>query len=107
MESIQLSEFISTTLSEIAQGVKSANESVKKVHNVNDDHFVLVGVGLDKKQTGISFDIAISASEDRKDKAGFMVYLATIGAAASTEKSRGSDTVHRIKFDVALRYALS
>ena len=60
--------------------------------------------GDNSKVPGISFDIAINASKNQKDKAGFMVALATIGGGAKVEKGLGSETAHRIKFEVGLYY---
>ena len=108
METIELSEFIKSTLVDIARGVKSANSTLKELEDHENSYFTLLGNRGDSKKTpGISFDIAISASKNQKDKAGFMVALATIGGGANIEKGSESELAHRIKFEVGLSYDYS
>lgn len=104
METVELSDFIKKTLVDVAKGVRDANLALKETYNVGDDYFSLQGMRGDKKVPGISFDIAINASKNQKDKAGFMVALATLGGGASTEKGLAGETAHRIQFEVALHY---
>lgn len=108
MESIELSEFIKSTLVDIARGVREANATIQELENHKNSYFTLLGTRGDAKKTpGISFDIAVSASKSHKDKAGFMVALATIGGGANTEKGTGAEIAHRIKFEVGLQYDYS
>lgn len=105
METIELSEFIKSTLVDIARGVREANNSLKESSGQQDSYFTLLGNrGDNSKIPGITFDIAVSASKNQKDKGGFMVALATIGGGASTEKGSAGEVAHRIKFEVGLHY---
>jgi hypothetical protein len=105
METVELNEFIKKTLFDIAKGVKEANIALRELNKDQNDYFTLrANKGHNSKVPGISFDIAINASKNQKDKAGFMVALATIGAGANVEKGSGAETAHRIKFEVGLHY---
>lgn len=104
METVELNVFINKTLFDIAKGVKEANVALREHSEAKDDYFVLRANRGDSKMPGISFDIAINASKKQKDKAGFMIALANIGGGAKVEKGSGSETAHRIKFEVGLNY---
>ena len=68
METIELSEFIKSTLVDIARGVKEANNSLKESSGTQDSYFTLRGNrGDNSKIHGIAFDIAVSASKNQKD----------------------------------------
>lgn len=69
---IELSEFITKTLVDVATGVSKANDQIKKVTGKEEKYFILQGSRGDKNKTpGIAFDIAVSANKNQKDKAGF------------------------------------
>ncbi len=105
---IELNEFITKTLVDVATGVQNANGNIKKVTGTQDEYFILENTRGDRKKTsGISFDIAVSANKDQKDTAGFLVSLANIGGGASVEKGNKSELAHRIRFDVGFRYDFS
>jgi len=104
MNEISLSEFISNTLVEIAKGIKSANEALidpdKDVFQVYE---LRRTIGDNAKTLGIKFDVALSASHGQKDKAGFVVALASLGGGANTEKQKGNEQQHRIQFEVGVK----
>lgn len=105
MGRVELSEFIKSTLVDVAKGVRGANKALQEHDGSADSYFTLrANRGDNSKIPGVVFDIAVTASKDQKDKAGFMVALATLGAGASTEKGTGSEVVHRIKFEVGVHY---
>lgn len=105
MDQIELSDFIRSALVDVAKGVREANVALQDRDGNKDSHFMLrANKGENAKVPGIAFDIAVSASKGQKDKAGFMVALATLGGGASTEKGAGSEVTHRIKFEVGLYY---
>jgi hypothetical protein len=103
MEQIQLKEFITSTLIDIAEGIRGANE---KLNDPQKGHFgpfsLRRNIGDHAKIPGIEFDIAVTATKNQKDKAGFMIALVSIGAGASTEKGLGNEMMHRIKFEVGI-----
>jgi hypothetical protein len=97
VEIIKLSEFIKTASIDIACGFKEANSSLQESEGHQNSYFTLRGNrGDNSKIPGISFDIAVSVSKNQKDKAGFMVPLATIGGRANTEKGSRAEMTQRI-----------
>ncbi|MES9900418.1 MAG: hypothetical protein ABW148_15545 [Sedimenticola sp.] len=60
-------------------------------------------MGDSKKTLGVKFDVALSASQGQKDKAGFVVALASIGGGANTEKQNDNEKQHRIQFEVGVK----
>lgn len=104
MEQILLSDFISNALIQIAKGIRAANAeliSAEKnqfeVFNLRDNR------GDSSKIPGVKFDVAVTAASGQKDKAGFVVALVNIGGGASTEKSKESEAVHRIQFEIGIK----
>jgi len=104
MNDITLSDFISNTLVEIAKGVNKANNELHDPDNQIYHVYQLRHTIDDSAKTmGIKFDVAISASGAQKDKAGFVVALASIGGGANTEKQKGHEHQHRIQFEVGVK----
>ena len=104
MNDIALSDFISNTLIEIAKGVKKANaELIDTDNNVYQVYELRHTRGNSAKTLGIKFDVALSATDAQKDKAGFVVALASIGGGANTEKQKGHEQQHRIQFEVGVK----
>ncbi len=104
MEEIQLKDFIEHTLVNIAQGVKIANKTLKDNENAGNGVYSLrsnIGTG-DKAISGIQFDVAVTATKNNKDKAGFVVALFNIGGGTNIERSTGNEMVHRIKFEIGI-----
>lgn len=101
MEDINLSEFIKSTLVSIASGVRDANAALKVEGVDTTDWFSIGGGG---KLSVVTFDVALNATKGQRDKAGFGVALAAIGAGAKSEKDRAAEAAHRIRFDVVIRY---
>ena len=103
MEQVELKEFIKNTLSQIAEGIRGANEELK---NPDKNQFEVFSLRCNKgdysKIPGIQFDIAVTAAKNQKDKAGFMVALVNIGGGAATEKDMSNEMVHRIKFEIGI-----
>ncbi len=103
MEQVELKDFIKSALVDIAAGIQGANEELKNPEKQQFEVFNLRrNIGDHAKIPGIQFDIAVTATKNHKDKAGFMVALMNIGAGASTEKGASNEMVHRIKFEVGM-----
>jgi hypothetical protein len=108
MEPVELSEFISNALTEIAQGIKKANDTLKDSQGNRSEVFSLRrNIGDNSKIPGIRFDIAVTAASYQKDKAGFFVALASIGGGANTEKQKENEQVHRIQFEIGIDHKWS
>ncbi|MET0109125.1 MAG: hypothetical protein ABW084_09540 [Candidatus Thiodiazotropha sp.] len=103
MDDLTLSDFISDALIEIAKGISNANESLTDFNNYKYEVYLLRdNRGDDANIPGIKFDIAIKVAKNQKDKAGFVVALASLGGGASTSKEDGKENVHRIQFEVGI-----
>ena len=103
MEEIQLKDFIEGTLVNIAQGIRNANKKLKDEEKATMSVYNLRrNIGDSSKIPGIQFDVAVTATKQGKDKAGFVVALLNIGGGANIERSTGNEMVHRIKFEIGI-----
>ena len=103
MNEVKLSDFISDTLVEIAKGVKQANIALQDPeNNVLHVYELRITRGANRAILGVKFDVALSVSGGQKDKAGFVVALASIGGGANIEKQKGQEQAHRIQFEVGV-----
>jgi hypothetical protein len=95
MNEMHLDEFINQSLVNIANGIHTANETLKKD-------------GMTYKMTSgdhiVSFDIAVTVSESGKNEAGakasISVIGAMLGAGAKVTGENNNQTISRIKFSV-------
>lgn len=101
MEEIDLAEFIKSALVAVASGVRGANGALKVDGVDTTDWF---SIGGSAKNSTVTFDVALSVTRGQRDKAGFGVALAAMGAGANTQKDRGAEAAHRIRFDVTIRH---
>ncbi len=98
---MELKEFIKETLVDIAMGVREANNEIGESENGSNELFKLRrNVSKEDVASNIEFDIALTAQKNRNDKARFIVAIAPIAGSASFLKSKKTENVHRIKFEV-------
>ena len=103
MKQIELGDFVSNALIQIAKGVREANMKLTAYEKNQYDVFNLRGNRGDaSKIPGIKFDVAVTAGCEQIDKAGFFIALVNIGGGATSEKSNSNDVAHRIQFEVGL-----
>lgn len=103
MEQIQLSDFISNALIQIAKGVQKANAKLKNPEKNKYEVFSLRhNIGDSSKIPGVKFDVAVTAASGQKDKAGLFVALVNIGGGANTEKLKENEAFHRIQFEIGI-----
>ena len=103
MKEIPLKDFIEGTLVDIAQAIRNANKKLKDEEKAEKSVYNLrCSIGDSSKIPGIQFDVAVIATKQGKDKAGFVVALLNIGGGASIERSTGNEMVHRIKFEIGI-----
>jgi hypothetical protein len=108
MNDVKLSDFISDTLVEIARGIKKANTELQAPENDISHVYILRSTaGPNKATLGVKFDVALSVSGGQRDKAGFVVALASIGGGANIEKQKGHEQAHRIQFEVGVKQAFT
>jgi len=94
---MDLKEFISETLSQIADGFVCAKEKMK------GKNIYIGGSNISESHQKVSFDVAITVVEgtETTGKAGISVW--SIGAGISGKSENSSSTVSRIKFDVPIK----
>lgn len=98
---MELKDFIKSTLVEIALGVREANEELSKLEDGTGELFKLRRKVSEKSaSSNVEFDVALTAGNDQKDKAGFFVALANVGGGANTEKGTTQENAHRVRFEV-------
>ena len=103
MESVKLSDFIESTLVEIATGIEGANQKMREIqHNQKGCFCLRRNIGDSSKISGVNFDVAITAGKKDKEGVGFMVALLNLGGGAQIEKSKTAELAHRIKFEVGI-----
>lgn len=89
-------------LTDIAKGVRQANEGLKESEKSKYGVFRLRENSSNSstaKIPGIKFDVGVTAVKGQTDKAGFFVALVNIGGGAKTEKTTEGQKVHRIHPD--------
>lgn len=102
MNEIPLRDFIAATLIDVASGIKDANSALRDMESDPPVYCMRCNIGDDHQIPGVEFDVAVSTSDKKTEKAGFLVALANIGGGASDEKTKGSGNTHRIKFEVGV-----
>ena len=94
---MELEEFISKTLTSITRGIKIVNK--------NEDSrnlFQLEPVNWKEKSDGtIKFDIAVTAKKGGSKKGSGGILVLSLGLTGSKEATASSETVSRIKFNIA------
>ena len=103
MREISLSEFVKSSLVEIAKGIQAANVELKDPDKQRWEPFCLrFNQGDSSKIPGIRFDVAVTATAQSSEKAGFMVALVNIGGGAQTAKAQGNEIVQHMQFEVGI-----
>jgi len=105
MREITLSEFVKGSLVEIAKGIQEANAELKDPDKQRFEPFSLRQNKGESKIPGIRFDVAVTATAQKSEKAGFMVALVNIGGGTQTSKAQGNELVQRIQFEVGIENA--
>ena len=92
---MELKEFISETIKQVADGLKEGSEYVINNNGgegVKDSHYY-----------NISFDVAVTTSEEDKTGVGGKIAIAQIfSAGADNENLNKSTNFSRVKFDINL-----
>jgi len=118
MNQMKLGNFISQTLTEIIDGVSTAQEYAKeKRASINPQHvnwsdtkkgfFITTGnVGRDESPllTSIDFEILLNIGEDDKVQGGLGIFAASLGVGVKGETKEYSETVNRIKFHILAKF---
>ena len=107
---MELKEFIETTLLDVIDGVKNAQEKgIKKDAIVSPSH--VDGAferrrteynGKDRIITNIDFEVGLTSSDGVEGKAGIGVFLGNFSAGASKKTDIQNISVTNIKFSVSV-----
>lgn len=111
---MELSEFITGTLTSIVNGVKNAQEATKGENAMISPPVSWVG---DKKayltthQTGktasiIKFDVSLSVQESKKEGAKAGIFVSFAGASVNHDTTKGSSSLSRIQFEIPVVWPL-
>lgn len=88
---MQLDQFITTTLTNIAKGIEAANKASKHVFWITTDS--------KSSSSFVEFDVAVTSTDEKKGKAGINVWA--IGAGGSRAKK--DQHLSRLKFKILYR----
>lgn len=114
MDTMKLSDFISQTLSEIIDGVKSAQEHAKENDaainpphvNYSDEkkaHFI-IGSRRGKDDapllTSIDFDILLTIGEGKGGEGSVSILAAALKLGIKGEKTEHAEATNKIKFNI-------
>lgn len=94
---MEIKTFVETTLLQIVEGVKAAQDKAQKFGGaVNFSTRLISG----REPDIIEFDIAVTTSETGEDKAGAGIFVAGFGLGGQTKTSDATTNISRIKFKV-------
>jgi hypothetical protein len=109
---VDLSEFVSQALSQIASGVSEAQSSVGKlngevnprVHTTSESGSKLGLVHVDggSMATIVQFDVALTVTQGTGTKGGIGVFAGVLTLGSAGESSAENSTVSRVKFAVPI-----
>jgi len=113
---MELQEFISTTLVQIARGIEDAAKQLldtkaivnpRNVRPMPDRSDTVYGILNTEKQfhkivQKIDFDVAVTAEKGSKTKGGVGIQVGSIGVGTQAQSDRTSSTISRIKFSIPM-----
>jgi hypothetical protein len=103
---MELEEFIRTSLISIYKGVRRANEEIAKLDGKTlgkdkEPTFVLEPRTGEKWQSYISFDIAVTVTQETGKAGGGSVKIVVVSLGGEAESKAVYESISRIKFYVA------
>lgn len=102
---MDLEKFIKETLVGIRNGVIGANSEITKNGGSGSKHFS-VGPLVGEKQNAITFDIAVTVSNQSKKKGGASLKVADIGFGGKLSGESKDEHISRIKFSVSPAFTI-
>ena len=101
---MKLQDFVKSSLVDIAQGVKDAQEEIGESATINPRRRGAaasnIGVVDGRSVQSIKFDVAVTTSEGAEGKAGAGLFVAGVGLGAKGSVSAGNSAISRVKFQV-------
>lgn len=114
---MELKEFISSTLVEIAEGVKEAQKRYEELGGVVNPSNISIDKGLcspggnahgfidrNYNLSNIEFEVTLAENIDSENKAGIGVLLSQIGIGASTKEQHLSASMNKVRFNVQVKF---
>jgi hypothetical protein len=91
---MELNQFITKALVEIATGITNANTEL------NNRSFEIEAFRRDKETGFVSFDIAVKTNEENGKGAKAVIQVINLGIGGEVKKSSNNEQANRIKFYV-------
>lgn len=103
---MELKEFITETLSQIAEGVKEAGVKYNELGGMAPyyDERPIYGGGkyIEDKVVDVEFEVALTNTSKDGGKAGIGVALSVVRAGVDKSKSTEEESLTRVKFSVPI-----
>lgn len=111
---MELSKYISTTLTEIVNGITDAQEKIKdsgavinpKAYDYEPTN--VIGItkvdGLMVEINKVDFNVVIEANDGESGKSGVSVIAGVFGAGAAIENKSDSKSINSIKFSIPILF---
>lgn len=94
---MELSEFITKTLTDITHGIRGANKELFSGRNGSSFSFSPNSEGLDR----VNFDIAVTVTDDSKGGGGAKInVMQIISAGVDHTRASSTESVSRIQFSI-------
>ena len=113
---MELKDFVSSTLVEIAEGIKEAQDKCAEIGGIinpsnlgaqDEMYFIQHKAGGIRDErfyiSNVEFDIALSNFEDTETKGGIGVLLSAVGLGVSSRDSFNVSEVTRVRFSVPVK----
>ena len=101
---MELKDFVSQTLVDIAEGVRDAQEKLSSNENPTRiaprPDFGPMATAFDQVKQIVEFDVAVTSEERKQTKGGIGVMLAPVALGSQGQSTTQSSTVSRLKFTV-------
>jgi hypothetical protein len=95
---MKLGDFVSETLKELINGVKTAQKhALSKGARINP-HTV---VNRENQQT-VEFDVAVTTTEGTQTKSGIGVFVGPVGLGSQGQSDSANSSVSRIRFSIKI-----
>lgn len=108
---MELKEFVTTTLVQITEGVKDAQEQLKDSGVLINPRSAATVNAVSDTDTrnlrmiqSVKMDIAITVSENVKGKAGIGIAASVFKVGASNEEGSSNSHTSRIEFDIPISF---
>ena len=108
---MELKDFVSETLKQVMEGVKTAQNSVKEhggeinpkgIYSTSSSSHPQLYTTSEKLVQLIDFDIAVTTIEEDKAKGGTGIFVGAFGVGVQGESGNQNSAINRIQFKVPI-----